>query len=166
MTHFSLCYAYEMKSDYSFIIPWRSEVQHATAGLRCPPTALSNTQQQLLHVTTTHWPHSADNPCIVYVFIEVCTKFRLLFLHLLIFFHSSVSTVHLLSIVYINTSQDTEIAKNIAENWQGDFKNYLFILVGVWMIHLATAGWVWFSEIQNLIKYSWVNLPVSFLQIT
>ena len=73
---------------------------------------------------------------------EVCTKFSLLFLHLLIFFNSSVSTVHLLSISYINTSQDTEIVKNIAENWQGDFKNDLFILVVVWKIFLATAGWV------------------------
>ena len=76
----------------------------------------------------------------MYVFIEVRTKFRLLFLHLLIFFHSSVSTVHLLSILYINASQDTEIVKNIAENWQGDFKNYLFISVVVWKNLLATAG--------------------------
>ena len=76
----------------------------------------------------------------MYVFIEVRTKFSLLFLHLLIFFHSSVSTVHLLSILYINASQDTEIVKNIAENWQGDFKNYLFISVVVWKNLLATAG--------------------------
>ena len=89
----------------------------------------------------------------------MCKKFCLLFLHLLIFLHSSVSTVHLLSILYINTSQDTEIAKYITENWQGDFKNYLFISVVVWKIFLVTAGWVWFSEIQNLIKYSWANLP-------
>ena len=54
----------------------------------------------------------------------MCTKFEFI---ILVFtfaniFPPSVSTVHLLSIVYINTSQDTDIAKNIGENWQGDLE--------------------------------------------
>ena len=44
------------------------------------------------------------------------------------------------SVVNFIQSQDSEIVKNIAENWQGDFNNDLFISVVVWKIFLATAG--------------------------